>query len=389
MSYQRIASGVLIALAATASVSSSTNAQTLVAHWVADDLANGTVFTLGPGNTADVFWTDRVASWQAGAEPGPNPLNNPKVDATKTIGLNNRKAVSFNEPDTSGGGLNIDAGEGSPQRNPVVGLDTWSATVVFQTNDPAGGGGDNVNPGGWWMNGALLGIELGGGERGDWSIWMTDGNATGGAKLGASRGDPDGGAFYDQVVNDGQAHAVTATFELNDVTLNHDVNLYLDGSLVSTAEIFSGGLNNAVENFNLRIGSHNNFGFFKGRIGEVQLHDGALALADVQSLHANLDTFYGFDSATGGNADFNGDGEVDGADFLKWQRGFGLIGQTNNANGDATGDGEINGADLDVWKQQFGGAGFVVGVAAIPEPSAIVLLVLGVGGIVARRSCRR
>jgi hypothetical protein len=153
--------------------------------------------------------------------------------------------------------------------------------------------------------------------------------------------------------------------------------------------VFSGGLNNAIENFNLRIGSHNNFGYFKGRIGEVQVHDGALALEDVQLLHAGLDNFYGFDSASGGDADFDADGDVDGADFLKWQRGLGLIGQNGNTNGDADGDGDVTGADLAIWKQQFGGTGAVVGASAIPEPSSIGLAILGIGGILVRRGRRR
>jgi hypothetical protein len=37
-----------------------------------------------------------------------------------------------------------------------------------------------------------------------------------------------------------------------------------------------------------------------------------------------------------GDADFNGDGTVDEADFLAWQRGFALTGQTDNGNGDAS-----------------------------------------------------
>ncbi|MBN1854567.1 MAG: hypothetical protein JW829_17680, partial [Pirellulales bacterium] len=43
----------------------------------------------------------------------------------------------------------------------------------------------------------------------------------------------------------------------------------------------------------------------------------------------------------GDNADFNGDNIVDGNDFLIWQIGLGLTGQTNNDNGDANGDGTV------------------------------------------------
>ncbi|NJM41046.1 MAG: hypothetical protein HC853_09855 [Anaerolineae bacterium] len=38
------------------------------------------------------------------------------------------------------------------------------------------------------------------------------------------------------------------------------------------------------------------------------------------------------------NADFDGNGIVNGNDFLLWQRGVGLTGQTTNANGDADGE---------------------------------------------------
>ena len=43
-------------------------------------------------------------------------------------------------------------------------------------------------------------------------------------------------------------------------------------------------------------------------------------------------------------ADFDDDGEVDGADFLNWQRGFG-----GTANFDD--DGDVDGADFLVWQR--------------------------------------
>jgi hypothetical protein len=74
------------------------------------------------------------------------------------------------------------------------------------------------------------------------------------------------------------------------------------------------------------------------------------------------------------NADFDADGDVDGNDFLRWQRGVGTDAGGTLAQGDANGDGAINGADLGIWRDQFGsGAGQSVAAAAVPEPGALVL----------------
>jgi hypothetical protein len=72
-----------------------------------------------------------------------------------------------------------------------------------------------------------------------------------------------------------------------------------------------------------------------------------------------------------GDADFNNDNIVDGADFLIWQRG--VSGGTDNSTGDANGSGSVDGADLDIWKAGFGGAALAA-ATAIPEPSTSALV---------------
>jgi hypothetical protein len=55
------------------------------------------------------------------------------------------------------------------------------------------------------------------------------------------------------------------------------------------------------------------------------------------------------------SADFDDDDDVDGSDFLAWQRGLGLTGAAaTRANGNADGDGDVDGDDLAAWKAQFG-----------------------------------
>lgn len=87
-----------------------------------------------------------------------------------------------------------------------------------------------------------------------------------------------------------------------------------------------------------------------------------------------------------GDADFNGDGVVDGRDFLVWQRGVGIDdGTAQLADGDANGDQLVDGADLAVWQGQYGNMNPPAAVAAVPEPSSL-LLVAALGGLLA---CRR
>lgn len=53
------------------------------------------------------------------------------------------------------------------------------------------------------------------------------------------------------------------------------------------------------------------------------------------------------------SADFDSDGDVDGADFLVWQRGFGTP-SAMKTDGDADNDSDVDADDLTVWQQSFG-----------------------------------
>jgi hypothetical protein len=73
------------------------------------------------------------------------------------------------------------------------------------------------------------------------------------------------------------------------------------------------------------------------------------------------------------DADFDGDGDIDGRDFLIWQRGFDLTGQVNNSSGDANGDTVVDGLDLTVWQDQYGGTPLSASISRIPEPASLAL----------------
>jgi hypothetical protein len=73
------------------------------------------------------------------------------------------------------------------------------------------------------------------------------------------------------------------------------------------------------------------------------------------------------------NADFDGNGKVDGADFLRWQRNF--KSGTTLAQGDANADGQVNGADLAIWKAHYGLASASGAGVGVPEPGSLGMLV--------------
>ena len=75
-------------------------------------------------------------------------------------------------------------------------------------------------------------------------------------------------------------------------------------------------------------------------------------------------------------ADFDEDGDIDGADFLSWQRGLGITSGATLAQGDANFDGAVNDLDLIVWQQQFGTAAALATAGTVPEPTASVLLLI-------------
>jgi len=74
------------------------------------------------------------------------------------------------------------------------------------------------------------------------------------------------------------------------------------------------------------------------------------------------------------NADFDQDGDVDGSDFLRWQRGFGTLAGASLATGNADFDSDVDQDDLLAWQQQFGGV--APAAIAIPEPATLSLLLL-------------
>ena len=81
-------------------------------------------------------------------------------------------------------------------------------------------------------------------------------------------------------------------------------------------------------------------------------------------------------------ADADSDGDVDGADFLEWQRKVGAQDAEGPADGDFNFDSSSDAGDLEVWKAQAAAAGATAGaLAAVPEPAGAVLAATALAGL--------
>jgi hypothetical protein len=172
---------------------------------------------------------------------------------------------------------------------------------------------------------------------------------------------------YDVAPVNPQRHFVAASLEsfaanynfLNSVqgVLQIDASIYADGSTqTSLAE--------------LSLGNGLPFGFFLGAdSASFEPQDKLTVVGAVKVVGAATFTsiVHSFELAPEAS-DFDSDGDVDGADFLAWQKGVG-IDDAAPTQGDANGDGVADAADLEMWKQQaFGAAAAAIDRA--PEPAA-------------------
>jgi hypothetical protein len=90
------------------------------------------------------------------------------------------------------------------------------------------------------------------------------------------------------------------------------------------------------------------------------------------------------DVSPAANADFNGNGIVDAADYVVWRDHFPTTGSGTQPTGDANGDTNVDQTDYDLWRASFG-ANLSLGGAsgAVPEPGSGTLCLLAAMGALA------
>ncbi len=103
---------------------------------------------------------------------------------------------------------------------------------------------------------------------------------------------------------------------------------------------------------------------------------GITQAVDLDMFEGTIDDLYNFVAVPQTpSADFDNNGDVDGQDFLRWQRGFGITSGATPAQGDANYNGAVTAADLAVWQSAYG-ASPLIGMTAVPEPSSLAIVSL-------------
>jgi hypothetical protein len=162
-------------------------------------------------------------------------------------------------------------------------------------------------------------------------------------------------------------------------------NVYINGALAGSGVDADGFHDDGTQAF--WIGRRADGYNFRGSIDDVQIYSHELTAADAAYLYSHPGESIATTPAHPG--DFDGDGDVDGADFVAWQTNFPKETGAVLADGDADNDGDVDGADFVVWQTNFP---FTPGPGASPVPEPQALLLLLSGGVLAalgRRVNRR
>jgi len=187
--------------------------------------------------------------------------------------------------------------------------------------------------------------------------------------------------FGETDLRDDQWHHVAFVRDTND----GEFRMYVDGKEENLTGSNSNGPALDFDDTH-RIGNDNRETTvpFQGSIDELAIYDRALTAGEILArAQGNIDQrgqlryFTGnavadigaYEAQSAPSADFDSDGDVDGADFLTWQRGFGTT-DAQRVDGNSDDDGDVDASDLAAWKVQYGQSGLLTLAAASTGQSA-------------------
>jgi hypothetical protein len=344
----------------------------------ADDAAMQAQWVSTTGSTTSTFLFDASTAGQPYPTTGPGAVDGKAVifDGTTGVGAGsvNKWATPFSAVPsaTQNVVLSVDLGYDTVINNKKL-------SVGLRWTDPGGViAAQNLIELGFWnqiadpppRNFAHRAISFTSGSSGNnWALYGLDPAMDQLTEMDIDGGDQNGVGF----------HRFTATVSLTDVTFGLD--LFADGinNLTGLPGLDAQDVVGAVATANgfndLRFGIPSATGSSTNPLMGVD--NVSLRLVDIAE-------------PPGDNADFDEDGDVDGRDFLIWQRGFGTpdaLRQDGNANpGQGPGqDGDVDGDDLIVWQNQYGQVAPPAALAAVPEPGTGLLLVAASAMVAIRR----
>lgn len=91
-------------------------------------------------------------------------------------------------------------------------------------------------------------------------------------------------------------------------------------------------------------------------------------------------------ASVGNRGDFDSDGDVDGADFLVWQRTLGATVSPLGSGADGNANGVVDAGDVTIWKSGFSADRSAPVSATVPEPSSTTLAIILLALCIVRRS---
>jgi hypothetical protein len=126
---------------------------------------------------------------------------------------------------------------------------------------------------------------------------------------------------------------------------------------------------------------------FAGNIAELIIFAKTLTPTEHAAVASYLSAKYFTAPATSLAGDYDGSGTVNDLDLSVWKDQFGdPVGPAPNADGN--GDGQIDGQDFLIWQRGLGSSSVVASAGSVPEPATAALAVCGLSLLVRRRTRR-